>query len=545
MEKTISHEIYKLLEKAKAIASVYPYKSFEISKEAYNISRKNNLKDLEGYSLISMSFACRAKTEINEMLNYSFKAFEIFEDTNEIAGKIKSLNLIGIAYFYSSMYEEALKYFLQVVDLTDQQKDDFLLSCVLNNIGEVYRESSSYNKALEYFFRTLELCEKNEFIKNSAAILGNIGEVYFRENKFDEALEFYIKSYKILAEENDMVCLGDLENRLGKIYYITGNRNKAEEYYFCALNRLEEIGNKYYAIDVMMNISELLATKDSKKSLYYCEKAIQYAEKINAKKKLCEVYKVVSEYYENAGDFKVSLEYYKKYAHINEEIMASSLGNKLEILNIELMHDKKTDKYEKIKDRLEKEISNQKKEFEKIKKANEVLEKKAFEDELTAVPNRRCINNRLTKTFEESQVNDDVIALFMMDIDYFKKYNDYWGHSKGDECIKKIANCISNIQLKRRDTFGRYGGEEFVYFTKFLNYDQALELGNLIRYEVEKLDLYYMDEGRRMTVTISIGGALGKVSDLICVSNILQLADEELYNAKSTGRNTTVIKYVN
>lgn len=79
---------------------------------------------------------------------------------------------------------------------------------------------------------------------------------------------------------------------------------------------------------------------------------------------------------------------------------------------------------------------------------------------------------------------EEQIVLFMIDIDNFKKYNDYWGHSQGDICLRKISDSIKKIQNNRGDIFGRYGGEEFIYISTFLSYGDALELGNLIRTEV-------------------------------------------------------------
>lgn len=544
MNNNVSREIYCIINEAKNISVIYPDRSYAMCIEAYNISRKHKLKIEEGYALICMSHACRAKSDINKMLNCSYDALEIFEEEQDISGKIKSLNLIGIAYFYSSMYEEALKYLLRVMDLLNEFKDYFLLSSVLNNIGEVLRESAKYDKALKYYNSALEVCTNNDLNMNKASIFSNIGEVYFLEKKYEDALEYYTKSYDILINEKDMINLGEVENKLGKVHYINGNYNKAEKYFLSALNRLEKVNNKFYAIDALVNIGQLKIENNSD-SFHYFEKAIQYAEETSAKKKLSEVCKTVAEYYEKTGNLRDALEYYKKYCRVNEEIMTSNLGDKLEILKIELDHLQEKDKFEKFKmlnQRLEMEIFFQKNELVKIRKSNEVLEKKTLEDELTGIPNRRYLKQCLDKTWEESLLYDDTIVLFFIDIDNFKKYNDYWGHSKGDECLINVANCMKNIQVKRNDVIGRYGGEEFIYYAEGLNYDQALELGNLIRNEVKKIAMYYIADDKKEIVTISVGGALGKAADLKSISNMLKIADKQLYKAKNMGRNITLLR---
>lgn len=545
MKKTISEEIYSKLHYAKSIASINPDKSMEISKEAYALAKTNSLELEEGYSLIGMVLACRVKSDSSSMLDYSFRALSIFEARNHIAGQVKAFNLIGIAYFYSSIYEEALKYFLKVEDLLESNKDDFLLSRIFNNIGEIYRESAMYDRAMEYYGKGIDIAVENNFSLNHAALLSNIGEIHFTKGEFDTALMVYNESYDILIDSNDMVSLGEIENRIGKVYFEIGDFKKAEEYYFKSFERLKDINNKYYVIDVLINIAKLHSIKSSIETLNFYEEAMEFAESVGAKKKLCQIYKLISEYHQSQGNYKNALEYYKNYCNINEQIMSSNLRNKLEILNIELKNIHMIGEFEQIKIRLEKEITTQKNKLEKIKMTNKILEKKAYEDELTGIPNRRSINTYLRRILKEMGTKEDLIALFIIDIDKFKKYNDCWGHSQGDNCIRKITECIKKIQNNRNDIFGRYGGEEFVYISTSLTYEDAFNLGNLIRTEVERIGLYYMDKGVHKNVTISVGGVIGSSSDFKSMVNIMELADKELYRAKAMGRNMTILRDIN
>ncbi|MFL0247232.1 GGDEF domain-containing protein [Candidatus Clostridium stratigraminis] len=544
MEADLSKEVNKILGEAKHIYASNPNNSYIMSKEAYIMSKNNNLKMEEGDALISMSMACRSKSQINKMLEYSYDAYEIFKTLNVSLGQAKSLNLMGIAYFYSAMYKEALQYLLQAKDLLMKLKEDFLLSCVINNIGEVFRESEDYSNALKYFDSSLRICELNNFKINTASILSNMGEIYFLESKYEQAMEYFTQSYNILIKENEMVNLGEVENKLGKMHFLNKNYGKAEEYFYNALTRLKNVDNKFYIIDVFLNIAKLLAEKNPHRAFYYFEKAIRYSEKTNAKKKLSEIYKTTSEFYEKVGSYKEALEYFKKYFAVNQEIISSITANKLEIIKIEFSHLKEDSKFEKekiINKRLELEISNQRRQLASIEELNKVLEKTTFEDELTGVPNRRYINYNLSKVFEERFLLDHSIVLFIIDIDNFKKYNDFWGHLEGDKCLIKIANCLEAIQIERGDIFGRFGGEEFIYYALGINFEEAIELGNYIRTEVEKLDIKYTSDNESKVLTISVGGALGKASDFYSITSIIEIADKELYKAKNMGRNITLL----
>ncbi|MZQ99428.1 MAG: diguanylate cyclase [Acidaminobacter sp.] len=546
MTQTISNEIHSILREAKSIAAIYPERAYDMSAEALELATSHQLELEKGYGLLGMSFACRAKSDISPMLDLAYKALEIFDRHQEMKGQIRALNLIGIAYFYSAMYEQSLKFLLQVISLLKHNQDDFLLSCVLNNIGEVYRESSSYNKALDYFEQALKVSDANNFRFNKASILGNIGEIFFSQKKYDEALTYYNQSYDLLMEENDMVNLGDVEHRLGKIYFVVGNLVQAENFFRRALERLSAIDNKYYAIDVLMNLGQLIGLRDFSAALSHYVKALRYAESINAKKKIMILSRKISEHYELEGDYRSALDYFKEFCRVNEEITASTLGSKLEILNIELRYIEVAGKFEQIQERLEKEIAYQQHELKKIKEVNAILEKKAYEDELTGIPNRRSINlylNELMESALESTLEStQPMAMFMMDIDHFKKFNDYWGHSEGDGCIKQIAGGIKKLQREGGDLFGRYGGEEFVFFAPNLSYKSAEVLGHTIRDTVEKLGLYYVENGCKKPVTISVGGTVGTLQEFGSVASMMELADAELYKAKALGRNQTQLR---
>jgi diguanylate cyclase (GGDEF)-like protein len=544
MKNYLVENYNQILDEAKAICTTYPEKSFAMCKEVYDIARTCQLQLEEAYAAIGMSLAYRAKSETSSMLEYSFNALEIFEKLQIPIGQARALNIIGIAYFYNSMYEAALKYLLRAVDLFDQFTDNSLLSSILNNIGEVFRESGKYDLALEYYHKALKISKDIDAKINIASLLNNIGQVYFIKNSYNEAFEYFMQSYNLLIEEKEMIILGEVENKLGNIYYIKNNYSKAEEYFFSSLKRLENVDNKFYAVDVLVNLARLSLKKDSNQYTYYLEKAIQYAEKANAKKKLSEVYNILSDYYEKNRDFKYALDYFKKYHGIEHEITTSSVGNKLEILKIELNHLRESHKFEQLKminERLETEISIHRNELNRIQELNKVLEKKALEDELTGVSNRSFIKYQLNKNWEEVSLHNHTIALFMIDIDNFKKYNDYWGHLKGDECLKKIASCLKVIQEKRGDVFARYGGEEFIYYATNINCSQAIELGNFIRDEVEKLCLKYTIDENSSSVTISVGGVFGKPTKWSTIPEMIQLADNELYKAKNMGRNITSV----
>ncbi len=161
------------------------------------------------------------------------------------------------------------------------------------------------------------------------------------------------------------------------------------------------------------------------------------------------------------------------------------------------------------------------------------LEKIANTDQLTGIYNRRYVLSFLEKLIEYSKRYNEPFSILIFDIDNFKKINDTYGHLKGDEVLKESAKIVNNA-LRKADIFGRWGGEEFLIILP--KTDNPLKIAEKIRKKIENTDF-----GIPQKITISIGGTVFKGKGSL--EEILQKADEALYEAKRKGKNQTVIKY--
>lgn len=175
-------------------------------------------------------------------------------------------------------------------------------------------------------------------------------------------------------------------------------------------------------------------------------------------------------------------------------------------------------------------ISNTKKNAE----INEKLEFIANRDSLTGLPNRRFLENRLTRMWEYPIKVSGQAAVFMMDIDNFKRYNDCYGHPQGDECLRCVANIIKHIFEGCGGEVIRYGGEEFVAVAFLLDQSAAIELGRNICRMVEDEGMPDADGG---AVTISVGVCHVNTTLDASLKQCIELADKALYQAKKNGKN--------
>ncbi len=153
----------------------------------------------------------------------------------------------------------------------------------------------------------------------------------------------------------------------------------------------------------------------------------------------------------------------------------------------------------------------------------------SLKDPLTGIFNRRYISKKLN----DNQLQGSSYAVILMDLDYFKNINDSFGHDVGDEVLKSVAK-ILNTQISDNDIVGRFGGEEFILVLFEKNLDQALEIAEHCRLEIQSKPIY-IDRNYKLDISASFGVALSTPD--LSKDLVIRLADQALYLAKANGRN--------
>jgi len=174
--------------------------------------------------------------------------------------------------------------------------------------------------------------------------------------------------------------------------------------------------------------------------------------------------------------------------------------------------------------------------------ANENLKALSITDELTKLNNRRSFLEYTDITWKQCHRLNLPITVLMIDVDYFKKYNDSLGHLEGDKALIAIATCLKNNIKRETDFVARFGGEEFVCLLPFIEKDNALEFANSLVQVVEDMKIPHPMSSHSKYVTISVGMASVVPNDNNSHKQLLDDADKALYSAKESGRNRAVVK---
>jgi diguanylate cyclase (GGDEF)-like protein len=177
-----------------------------------------------------------------------------------------------------------------------------------------------------------------------------------------------------------------------------------------------------------------------------------------------------------------------------------------------------------------------------LEEKNEKLELLSSLDGLTGLFNRRYFDDNLLKEWKQASRDNTPLSLLIVDIDYFKNYNDCYGHLEGDICLRKVAQSLYEALLRPTDIVARYGGEEFTAILPNTGSDGAIKVAQRMMKYVVQLDIVHKASSAAEMVTVSIGASSVFPTGKLAVTSLLDRADKALYEAKEQGRNTFRIR---
>lgn len=178
---------------------------------------------------------------------------------------------------------------------------------------------------------------------------------------------------------------------------------------------------------------------------------------------------------------------------------------------------------------------------QQLDQANQDLHRLSYLDGLTGIANRRRFEEVLDLEWRRACRIGTALSLIMIDADFFKAFNDAYGHQRGDDCLKLLANNFRNALKRPGDLVARYGGEEFIMVLPGTHAQGAAELAEATRARVEAMEISHEGSRADKVMTISLGVVTGYPTRGFSSGDLIAAADEALYQAKEEGRNRVVI----
>lgn len=189
---------------------------------------------------------------------------------------------------------------------------------------------------------------------------------------------------------------------------------------------------------------------------------------------------------------------------------------------------------------LQQQISQYQQAETALRKANQELHRLAIIDGLTQVANRRRFDEYLNQEWRRLAREQVPLSLILCDVDFFKRYNDTYGHQAGDDCLRAVAQAISRVVKRPADLVARYGGEEFAVILPNTNAEGAVKVAEMIWLEVQCLQIAHCQSDVSEYVTLSLGVSSKVPTQEVSSKVLIAAADKALYEAKEQGRDCVV-----
>lgn len=492
-------------------------------------------------------------------------------DLIEYATEKEDITLLGYGYYCCGEVYYALndgKNFYdsltQAVRYLDQAGEYKLMACCYNFLGIKAFNSGNIPLAYEYYTTGIKYSVSHEIYDIEALMNINLGVLFYRNGRFQEAQRFfkrasdyyancvkteYVHSFMVALECNRvkaLVALGYFESAEDSVASI-----KKEHWPFvtqldrnityCAEAILyHEQGDFEKRDDVIKIISKEIVKNMA--ILDYFDDYYDYA-KMLLSTDLSEAFWLVVDVIEpllrDAGStdlmlkiISLKIQFYRKYGKSAEYLQASGLYYELS----EHMADETKDMVNNVINlRQSLEAANQLR--MKVEEENQILMEKSEMDPMTKIANRFRLNDYSEEIFTEAYTRGESIAVCMMDVDFFKEYNDNYGHQKGDECLIAVANTLREMAVAHDGFCARYGGDEFVIIYHGITVEQAAEYAAELKAKILEKNIEHQFSKCIPQVTLSQGMCCDVPEKGKRMWDFLHQADENLYSIKQVSRN--------
>lgn len=508
-----------------------PQKAFEICRDILKHGAEHNDWYEVAYAQLYMGDTLFSMGKINEAIDHMLLGEKIQKKYGYDDLLMKNYNITAIIYTTQGDDFLALDYLYYAIELAKKFKNYIMLGVLYNNIGAMLHNRGDAVSAAEYFEKGIEISKKEgsvdkDIVYDERQFYINICGKYIEEEKYSEAKEYLDKAMNGYANKYSSVSEARVLSAYALIYYKLGEEEKSYEICNKVLHMeqaaFDEVESFEAFLDIVLIFIKTEHYEDARQLLLKLDEASEKTKILKCQLRICCTW---IEYYEATRNKKLLHVYYKKYFEIKQK-----LNRELNEAIITAIDNRR-----KLED--EREFNEQ------LNENSRELVKESETDELTGINNRYGLRRHFEKLFEKAVVHNDRICMAIFDIDYFKVYNDKYGHLYGDECLKKIAHIIKTTA--NDDYFvARYGGDEFLIMGMGKTDEEIEQFSDKLFMNIKEANISFADHPDSDRVTISLGAVNSFAEKESDIFDFIHSADNVLYKVKEQGKNNYLIASV-
>lgn len=502
---------------------------------------------------------------------------KLCENIKEYAKKQEDEQLLGYAYYYSgetfytlNNVDQLFKNISCSLSYLEHSKQHGLLARAYNILAITSMSRGNAPLAMDYYLHALIYCNKYNLYETGIIININIGTLYSNFGEYTQSLQYLDRAYAILRDNGNLF---GYHSYLMSIYTGKANCflhrnllekaqdyvNKVQEECLVHMNEIEKImftcfkGRLYHLLgktklrdacieEIRRLVSNHMPILDIFDDLYeYCEMLFAIGndealwELLNTLEHMAKQAKIINM---QKRLLILKIRYYKQKEKSAEYLQAAGLFFELsELLEKENCY--MVTSVLNMRDTLEETQATRR----KVEAENQILLAQSQTDALTGLANRYRLNGYAEDAFARALDRGTALAVEILDIDYFKQYNDNYGHQAGDLCLRKIAETLHNMERPGSVFAARYGGDEFILIYEDCTKEEVTQLAEGLKKRIMDLQLEHKFSLALPIVTISQGVCWDVPQKENKVWDFLHAADTMLYKVKKRSRNSVCVGY--
>lgn len=503
-----------------------PQRTYNICCELLEQGKQSGNDYEIAYAYHYMGDACFLLGEVEEALKYLMMSEKVQKHNGFDELRMKTYNIIGVIYSNMGDALLSLDYFHAAMELARKYNNTELQGMIYNNVGALLTDAGGHANATQYYEKAYEYlnCEgdkDNEPACGMFRLYMNVAEGLWNEKRYAKE-KAYLDEVMKIVNTDALVPMDEvkLAHAFGMLYYQTGEYEKAFDMCVKAVALCENNMNDIDAFDDYWDIVELLINMDKIGHIHgMLEDMSDMAEKADIDRKRIQVCRLRIQIYEKTGEKEKYAEqlriYYQLRKRINTErnnIIISALDNRCH-------------------------LEDERKKNKRLDEDNLKLIRESEIDELTGIYNRLAFRRRYDRMYKYALRNAHTYCMGIFDIDFFKVYNDSYGHIRGDKCLKQIAAILRHTS-DGDFCVARYGGDEFVFMAYDVSEERVRDFLHRLVENIRNAAIAFdaKPDGTDK-VTISAGAIIQlHAAEGTLITDLLKRADEVLYEVKQAGK---------